>query len=123
MSIETIGSARNLINNYKAREWSDSSADRITDDTFKKGFEPLQAMPGDLETSKSFSSELASAIGDVNEKMVNSDKAAMRIATGQSQDLALDIIETEKADIAFKNMMKVRGQLLEAYKEILRMQL
>lgn len=71
---------------------------------------------------KSFSDTLTAAIGKVNDLQKASDKAAQNLATGRTDNIADVMIATEKADIAFKVMVQVRNKIIDAYQEIMKMQ-
>ena len=51
-----------------------------------------------------------------------SDKKIQELATGKTDDIASVMIATEKADIALRTMMQVRNKIIDAYQEIMRMQ-
>jgi flagellar hook-basal body complex protein FliE len=42
--------------------------------------------------------------------------------TGESQDLHNTVIAMQKADLSFQMMMQVRNKIVQAYQEIMRMQ-
>lgn len=78
---------------------------------------------GPQTNSTDFAQQLKSAIGDVNENQVKSEKAMSDIATGQVKDLHQAAIAIDKAEISMKMMLEVRNKALMAYKEITRTQL
>jgi flagellar hook-basal body complex protein FliE len=43
--------------------------------------------------------------------------------TGESQDLHKTVIAMQNADLSFQMMMQVRNKIIQAYQEIIRMQL
>ena len=73
-------------------------------------------------TQKSFSETLKDAIGSVNELQKSSDKAMQNLATGRTDNVADVMIAAEKADIALKLMVQVRNKMIDAYQEIMKMQ-
>jgi flagellar hook-basal body complex protein FliE len=70
-----------------------------------------------------FAQKLQSALNDVNEMQVKSDKAMSDIATGQVKDLHQAALAIDKAEISMKLMLEVRNKALSAYKEISRTQI
>ena len=72
--------------------------------------------------STSFADTLTQAIGSVNEAQKTSDKKIQELSTGRTDDIASVMIATEKADIALRTMMQVRNKIIDAYQEIMRMQ-
>ena len=73
-------------------------------------------------SGKSFGEFLADSIGKVNDLQVQSDKAMQRIASGDSQNIHETLLAVERADIAFKQMNQIRMKVIDAYKEIMKMQ-
>lgn len=71
---------------------------------------------------KSFAETLNSAIQNVNELQKSSDKAMQNLATGRTDNVADVMIAAEKADIALKLMVQVRNKMIDAYQEIMKMQ-
>lgn len=71
---------------------------------------------------KSFADTLNEAISNVNELQKSSDKAMQNLATGRTDNVAEVMITAEKADIALKLMVQVRNKIIDAYQEIMKMQ-
>lgn len=71
---------------------------------------------------KSFSDTLNEAIQNVNELQKSSDKAIQNLATGRTDNVAEVMITSEKADIALKLMVQVRNKIIDAYQDIMKMQ-
>ena len=74
------------------------------------------------ETQKSFADTLNDAIQNVNELQKGSDKAMQNLATGRTDNVAEVMITAEKADIALKLMVQVRNKIIDAYQDIMKMQ-
>ena len=72
--------------------------------------------------SKSFADTLSDAIQDVNRLQVEADTKMQKLSTGESKNIPEVLIATEKADIALKLMVQVRNKMIEAYREIMKMQ-
>ncbi|ASD62505.1 flagellar hook-basal body complex protein FliE [Bdellovibrio bacteriovorus] len=73
-------------------------------------------------TGKSFADTLKDAVGSVNEMQKASDKAMQNLATGKTDNVADVMIAAEKADIALKVMVQVRNKIIDAYQEVMKMQ-
>jgi flagellar hook-basal body complex protein FliE len=69
-----------------------------------------------------FGEILKDAISTVNELQKQSDKEIQKLMTGESQDLHTTIIAVQKADLSFQMMMQVRNKIVQAYQEIMHMQ-
>lgn len=74
------------------------------------------------ETQGSFADTLKSAIDNVNQLQKSSDKSAQDLATGRTDNVADVMIAAEKADIALRVMVQVRNKIIDAYQEIMKMQ-
>jgi len=77
---------------------------------------------GKGKTTSSFMDILKDSIQKVNELQVEADKAIAELATGKNRDIARTMIAVEKASIAFQMMTQIRNKIVEAYQEIMRMQ-
>lgn len=71
---------------------------------------------------KSFADTLKDAVGGVNELQKASDKSMQNLATGKTDNVADVMIAAEKADIALKVMVQVRNKIIDAYQEVMKMQ-
>jgi flagellar hook-basal body complex protein FliE len=71
----------------------------------------------------SFSDVLRQAISDSQQLQRTSTYNNYLLATGQAENLHKVMIDAEKADIALQFTLQVRNKLLEAYQEIMRMQI
>ncbi|AFY02997.1 hypothetical protein Bdt_3322 [Bdellovibrio bacteriovorus str. Tiberius] len=58
----------------------------------------------------------------MNEMQKASDKAMQNLATGKTDNVADVMIAAEKADIALKVMVQVRNKIIDAYQEVMKMQ-
>jgi flagellar hook-basal body complex protein FliE len=89
--------------------------------------EPIGYLPALQETAvaaktQDFGTWLASAVGDVNQQLARADQSLQQLATGEAQNLHQVMIALEEARIGVQLVVQVRNRLLEAYQEILRMQ-
>ena len=122
MAIETAGSVLNVLKNYDAKDWTKST--KIGTDEFKLA-DVGSLSVADLEGSnqKSFSDMLAGSISEVNSLQTEADTAIQKLASGQGANIHETMLAVEKADIAFRTMNQVRLKVIDAYKEIMRMQI
>lgn len=74
------------------------------------------------KSSEDFLSALQSAVMETNTALSGADRAATDFATGKAKNLHDVMIAMEKADISLRTLTAVRGKVLEAYQEIMRMQ-
>ena len=80
------------------------------------------ALPGAVDAQKSFADSLKDAVNQVNVAQKDSDVKMQELATGKSQNIHETMIAAEKADIALRMMVQVRNKMIEAYQEIMKMQ-
>jgi len=71
----------------------------------------------------SFSQILKESIEEVNRLQQEADKAIQNLARGEHKSIHETMIALEKADISFQMIMQIRNKLIEAYQEIMRMQI
>ncbi len=82
-----------------------------------------QVVPAAVEgKQKSFGEFLTNALGEVNQLQNDSAKASFDLAAGKLQDVSQVTIATEKATIALQLTMQVRNKIVDAYQEVMRMQ-
>lgn len=104
-----------------------SNANRFLDNSISRDSKSLSiegAMGSGTATGadKSFADTLKAAVSGVNQMQKESDKAMQNLATGKTDNVAEVMIATEKADIALKVMMQVRNKIIDAYQEVMKMQ-
>ena len=73
-------------------------------------------------TEKSFSDTLREAVHNVNDLQKEADVAMQKLATGETKNIPEVMIATERADIALKLMVQVRNKIIDAYHEVMKMQ-
>lgn len=70
----------------------------------------------------SFAGLLQEAVAQTSQLQHEADALVEQVARGHSGDLATTLITIEKAHISFQLMLQVRNKVVEAYQEIMRMQ-
>lgn len=65
---------------------------------------------------------LARSLGRVNQDLVRADEAVKGLAAGESENLHQVMIALEEARLSLQLVAQVRNRLLDAYQEVLRMQ-
>ena len=76
------------------------------------------AKPGE----KSFADTLKDAVGQVNTLQKQADVKAQDLATGKTDNIQDVLMASEKADIALRLMVNVRNKIIDAYNEVMKMQ-
>jgi flagellar hook-basal body complex protein FliE len=93
----------------------------ITMNNYLKGLTQPKTPPIQQMGDK-FGEALKNSIAEVNQAQVSADRAAEQIAAGETKDLHGAMIKLEEADISLRLMVQVRNKAVEAYQEIMRMQ-
>jgi flagellar hook-basal body complex protein FliE len=83
--------------------------------TEEKAFTPSEAQ-------KSFSSFLKDSIEKVNQTQMESDTLTKKLALGQDVDLHEVMIASQKASVTMQLTLEIRNKAVEAYQEMMRMQ-
>jgi flagellar hook-basal body complex protein FliE len=78
--------------------------------------------PGGKEAGKSFGNVLQGIMKDINKLQLNADEAIAKVQLDNTGSIHEAMIALEKADLSFRTMMQVRNKILDAYQEIMRMQ-
>jgi flagellar hook-basal body complex protein FliE len=74
------------------------------------------------ETNATFGETLNKAIADVNTLQNEAGKAVDKMVVGEEVDLHEVMIAVEKAKTSFDLLMEIRNKTIDAYREIMRMQ-
>ncbi|MDI3280892.1 MAG: flagellar hook-basal body complex protein FliE [Bacillota bacterium] len=85
------------------------------------GGAPGAAAQRGKEQGASFADLLKSALAEVNRLQQEAEEASLRLATGEAE-LHQVMIAAEKANISLQLTLAIRNKLLDAYHEIMRMQ-
>ena len=70
----------------------------------------------------SFGELMAQGLGKVNEQLLVTQTDLQAMATGETQNLHEVMIRMEESRVSFQLLMQVRGRLLEAYQDVMKMQ-
>jgi flagellar hook-basal body complex protein FliE len=73
-------------------------------------------------TGSGFAEALSRALDEVNTLQLEAEARARALAAGTGGDTVETVVGLEKANIAFQLTVQVRNKLLEAYQEIMRLQ-
>ncbi|MBS4198951.1 flagellar hook-basal body complex protein FliE [Bacillus sp. FJAT-49732] len=75
-----------------------------------------------LQNNTSFKDVLKNAINEVNNAQVESDLATEKLARGENIELHEVMITAQKASITMQAALEIRNKAVEAYQEMMRMQ-
>jgi flagellar hook-basal body complex protein FliE len=75
-----------------------------------------------FEPKKSFASVLKESIDQVNNSQNEADNMTTKLINGENVDLHQVMIAQQKANITLQATLEVRNKVIEAYQEMMRMQ-
>ena len=75
------------------------------------------------ENTVSFATFLNESLEKVSSLEKESQDYTLKLATGELENIHEAMIAAEKADVALQLTMKIRNKILDAYNEIMRMQI
>lgn len=84
---------------------------------------PEIVLPGPEVEGSSFGKTLSDFVENVNELQKVADRKALGFATGQVQDIHEVVSAAEEAGIALQLLMEMRNKVVEAYRDLMRMQI
>jgi flagellar hook-basal body complex protein FliE len=84
--------------------------------------ENAQSLPANAPT-QTFSAWLDEQIRATNNEVTAADDAVRRLAVGEPVNLHQVMVQLERAKLQFELVLQVRNKLLEAYQDLLRMQI
>ncbi len=83
---------------------------------------PNAAIKGTANNNGSFTDILAEAIDGAKQAETNINEQNTALITGEIDDLHTPVIEAQKAEVMLSLAVAVRNKVIEAYNEIMRMQ-
>ncbi|MFC4557112.1 flagellar hook-basal body complex protein FliE [Virgibacillus kekensis] len=94
----------------------------ISQTTFPKTIQTKpEISPGEAQSK--FADTLKSAIEGVNNTQITSDKMTQALANGQAEDLHNVMITAQKASVTLETSVQIQRKVIDAYNEIMRMQI
>ena len=81
------------------------------------------AEAGAAKAGPDFSKFLTDALSQVDALQKNADAASLQLATGQVDDLSSVMVALEKASLALTLTVATRDKAIDAYNQIMRMQI
>lgn len=87
-----------------------------------QSLQPTRAANGPEKGAKSFAETLTQAVEQVNELQQQADQLAVKVATGDVENVHQAAISMEKAVLALEFAVQVRNKAIEAYQELMRTQ-
>ena len=76
----------------------------------------------DRGTFDSFLQAAMDVVNETNQRLIESDIAQVEFATGQTNDMLTVILAQERANSSLNFTVQVTNRIIEAYREVMRMQ-
>ncbi len=70
-----------------------------------------------------FQSALSSAINSIETSQKNAATSVQQFLSGENEELHTTVLATQKAELAFELGLQVRNKVVDAYQEIMKMQM
>jgi flagellar hook-basal body complex protein FliE len=83
---------------------------------------PLETPQTRAPEGTSFQNTLEKFVNEVNSLQQNADTSTQKLMSGELQDVHQVMMAMEEANTSFQLMMEMRNKILEAYREVMRMQ-
>jgi flagellar hook-basal body complex protein FliE len=94
-----------------------AAVEAIGDDLVAAPLQAVQAQP-----TTQFGTWFTQELANVNTQMVSAEQSVAKLAAGASGNVHDTMIQLEQARLSFQLAINVRTRVLEAYQEIMRMQ-
>ncbi len=83
----------------------------------------ISASKSSQDVTQSFEHTLDGFVNNVNDLQSKANDAIDKMASGQAADVHEVMIAMEKAKVSFDLLLQVRNKMLDAYKQIMQMQM
>lgn len=83
--------------------------------------DPIAAAP--TSASSSFGKVVQQFVNDTNNQQLQADQSVEMLATGQSESIHETMLALTKADLSLRLFMEVRNKVIDAYQDVMRMQM
>lgn len=70
-----------------------------------------------------FANVFAEAVNRVEQYRVNAEEAGNRFLNGETEEIHQVVLAGQRAEIAFETFLQVRNKVVQAYQEVMRMQM
>lgn len=78
--------------------------------------------PSAADGGRTFSDILTRSVDKVNQMQVQANTAISELIAGRTKNIHETMLTIERADTSLRLMMQVRNKILDAYREVMRMQ-
>ena len=78
---------------------------------------------GAAQSSGEFGNILSTAMNSIQSLQSNAADSVQKFLSGENEELHSTVLATQKADMAFQLGLQVRNKVVDAYQEVMKMQL
>lgn len=122
MAIQTVGGIKEVLNKYDSKEWTKSAnLENVKQKMFLKDAPLVPIEKGEIQ--ESFGDFLKNSITKVNDLQVEANTAIQKLTTGETKNIHETMLAVESAELAFKTMNQIRTKVIDAYREVMKMQI
>ncbi|HEX9593857.1 MAG TPA: flagellar hook-basal body complex protein FliE [bacterium] len=82
----------------------------------------VQGFTSEAPAATSFAEALKESLVEVNDRQIQANAAAAALVTGRGGALHDVMIQMKEAQVSFELVLAVRNKVIEAYQEVMRMQ-
>jgi len=87
------------------------------------GLLPGIQLPGETKSPGAFQNVLQEAIKNVENFRHSADKGVEAFLSGEGEELHQAVLATQRAELVFELFLQVRNKVVQAYQEVMRMQM
>ncbi|MCR9205416.1 MAG: flagellar hook-basal body complex protein FliE [Halobacteriovoraceae bacterium] len=122
MAIQNVGTIQDILNRYDAKSWARSAKMEGVENF--KWVEELDGISPSPESKgyKTFGDFLSDSVNNVNTLQTQANESIQKLVTGENKNIHETMLQVEQAEIAFKTMNQIRQKVLDAYREVMKMQ-
>ena len=122
MAIQSVGNIHDILNRYDAKSWTRSAKmDAVEDFKWVNELDGISPTP-QSKGHETFGDFLANSISEVNQLQNKAHDSIQKLVTGENKNIHETMLQVEQAEIAFKSMNQIRQKVLEAYREVMKIQ-
>lgn len=81
------------------------------------------AKPGGADTTNAFRTLFEQSLSGVESQRVAAQESVDRFLSGEGEELHQVALATQKAELSFEMFLQVKNKVVQAYQEIMRMQI
>ncbi len=90
---------------------------------FKSIAQLTGAAPAMQQTGQDFAKLLQTAFAEANQGQLQANQVAKGLVTGEVENIHRAVMSIAQADLNFRYVLQVRNKIVDAYQEIMRMQI